>query len=116
MSINEITPAPPGTTTQWQGLWMYFDKGLIMEFTQEGQGMPYQPKLAGYTFPLGEAVLGNIYELFQIWGIAIPEGPFYLQSIDLGQQLWDLGLLPSTAEYHQHMEVDFIQIIEGKEQ
>jgi hypothetical protein len=53
---------------------------------------------------------------FQDWGIVIPEGPFYLQSIDLIQQLNMLGVLPSSLEQRQHMEVDFIQIIEGKEQ
>jgi hypothetical protein len=54
--------------------------------------------------------------MFQDWGIVIPEGPFYLQSIDLMQQLSVLGGLPSSVEHHQHMEVDSIQIIEGKEQ
>ena len=51
-----------------------------------------------------------------VGGIAIPEGPFYLQNIDFVQQLSVLGGLPSSVEHHQHMEVDFIQIIEGKEQ
>jgi hypothetical protein len=53
---------------------------------------------------------------FQGWGIVIPEGPFYLQGTDLIQQLSVLGGLSSSVEHHQLMEVDLIQIIEGKEQ
>jgi len=48
--------------------------------------------------------------------LSVPEGAFYLQGIDFVQQLSGLGVLPGSGENHQHMEVDFIQIIEGKEQ
>ncbi len=116
LSINQIPPAPPGETNQWQGLWLYFNQGLVLQISQEEQMVYWNPTTAYYTFPLGVAILDNIHKMFQGWGIVIPEGPFYLQSIDFIQQLSVLGVLPSSVEHHQHMEVDFIQIIEGKEQ
>jgi hypothetical protein len=116
MSINQIPPAPVGKTYQWQGLWLYFNQGLVLQISQEGQMVYWNPTTAYYAFPLGAVILDNIHNLFQGWGIAIPEGAFYLQGIDFVQQLSVLGILPSSVENHQHMEVDFIQIIEGKEQ
>jgi hypothetical protein len=117
MSINAIPSAPPGQTRQWQGLWLYFDHGLKVEFSTEDQNVVYDEKTAGFTFYFGANMLANIYQLFGVYGIAIPEGPFNLQAIDFVQQLADLGVSdPADIEYHQHMEVDFIQIIEGKEQ
>jgi hypothetical protein len=77
----------------------------------------YDEKTAVYTFYFGASMLDNIYQLFGVYGISIPEGPFYLQGINFVQQLADLDASdPANIEYHQHMEVDFIQIIEGKEQ
>jgi hypothetical protein len=117
MSINAIPNAPSGQTRQYQGLWLYFDHGLILEFSMEGQNVYYNENTGIFDFYLGENMLDNIYELFGRSGIAIPEGPFYLQGINFVQQLWELDVNdPANIEYHQHMEVDFIQIIEGKEQ
>ena len=83
----------------------------------EGQNVYYNENTGIFDFYLGENMLDNIYELFGRSGIAIPEGPFYLQGINFVQQLWELDVNdPANIEYHQHMEVDFIQIIEGKEQ
>jgi hypothetical protein len=39
----------------------------------------------------------------------------YLESIDFLQQLFQLDQ-PSTVQHHQHMEIDSIRIIEGKQQ
>jgi hypothetical protein len=88
-----------------------------LEFSLEGQYVYYNEKTGIFDFYLGGNMLDNIYELFGLWGIVIPEGPFYLQGINFLQQLWELGVNdPANIEHHQHMEVDFIQIIEGKEQ
>jgi hypothetical protein len=115
MSINQAPPADPGTTTHWQGLWLYFSHGLILQFSQENQMVYWGPKTGYYTFSLGEPVLDNIYDLFKNAEISIPEEPFYLESVDFVQQLWNLED-PSPVEHHQHMEIDLIQFIEGKEQ
>ena len=74
-------------------------------------------KAAIYSFNLGYNIWGNVYDLFEGAGIGIPEGPFYLESVSLVQVLFSLGgKLPWEIEYQQHMEVDFIQVIEAKEQ
>jgi hypothetical protein len=115
MSINQIPPAPPGTTNHWQSLMLHFNHGLSLQMTQEGQGMFYTPKTATYTFGLGLIIVDNIYQLFQNAGITIPDGPLYLKDIGVVQQLFILDAL-STVEHHQHMEIDSIRIIESKEQ
>ena len=117
MWINAIPNAEPGYTRQWQGLWLYFDQGLKLEYSTVDQYVFNDEKTAVYTFYFGVTMLDNIYQLFGAYGISIPEGPFYLQGISFVQQLTDLDANdPANIEYHQHMEVDFIQIIEGKEQ
>lgn len=110
LSINEQPPAPEGTTSAWQFLSLRFNTGLGLQFTQEGQGLFLSPDTAYYTFNLGWIIVVNIYDLFQNYGIPVPE-PFYLESIDLTQQFWNL-LEPSTVEHQQHMEVDFMRIVE----
>lgn len=115
MSINQIPPAPPGTTNHWQSLMLHFNHGLSLQMTQEGQGIFYTPKTATYTFGLGLIIVDNIYQLFQNVGIAIPDGPLYLRSLGVVQQLFILDEL-STVEHHQHMEIDSIRIIESKKQ
>jgi hypothetical protein len=119
--INQQPPAPPGYTTAYQYFQMEFNAlidgqpmydYLALEFTQPGQAVN-QPGITEvpYSFPLGEINNVNIYSLFQRRGITIPE-PFYLQCVELNQQLENLGQ-PSTIEHHQHMEVDFISIVEA---
>jgi len=112
MSINQIPPAPPGSTGHQQCLWLHFNNDLHIQITQENQSVSYGPTTAIWTFQLGYVTLANIYELFTKAGIAIPE-PLYLHKISFSQQLFELTE-NSTAEHHQHMEVDFIRIIEEK--
>jgi len=114
MSINEIPPAPPGYTNHWQTLILHFNNGLTLQYFQEGQGLYTGSKTAYLTFPLGLIIVDNIYEVFKGAGITIPE-PLYLESIDFLQQLFQLEQ-PSTVQHHQHMEVDSIWVIEGKQQ
>jgi hypothetical protein len=117
MWIDPIPWSFPGYATQWQGLWLYFSGGLKLEFSVEDQYYYPDNNTAVYLFPLGVAILDNIYELFKTWDIQIPEGPFYLEAIVFVQQLVDWNTsVPIDQVYHQHMEVDFVQIIEEKEQ
>lgn len=116
MWVNAIPWAPPGYTNLWQGLWLYFSEGLKLEFSTDDQFFRYDNNMAVYISPLGVPILDNIYQLFRGWDIKIPEGPLYLEAIDFVQQLADLDTSdPGGQEYQQHMEVDFIQIIEAKE-
>jgi hypothetical protein len=114
MSINQIPPAPPGYTNHCQALILRFNNALSLQYVQEGQGLYTGPTTAYLTFPLGLVIVDNIYEMFKGAGITIPE-PLYLEGIDFLQQLLPLDQ-PSTVEHHQHMEIDSIRIIEGKQQ
>ena len=113
MSINEIPPAPLGYTNHWQALILHFNNGLTLQYFQEGQGLYTGSKTAYLTFPLGFVTVDNIYEMFKGAGITIPE-PLYLESIDFLQQLFQLEQ-PSTVQHHQHMEIDSMRIIEGRQ-
>lgn len=113
MSINEVPPAPPGYTNHWQALILHFNNGLTLQYFQEGQGLYTGSKTAYLTFPLGFVIVDNIYEMFKGAGITIPE-PLYLESIDFLQQLFQLEQL-STLRHQQHMEIDSIRIIEGRQ-
>jgi hypothetical protein len=113
MSINHIPPAPPGYTNHYQGLYLYFNNGLVLQLTQDGQGVLLTPTTATWTFDLGLIFVNNIYQMFRDAGITIPE-PLYLYKISFSQQLFELQD-PSTVEHHQHMEIDFISIVEEKE-
>jgi hypothetical protein len=83
--------------------------------SQDGRFVDYNPTTAKWTFPLGLIFVDNIYKMFQVAGIAIPPGGLYLEKIEFIQQLFELED-PSTVEHHQHMEVDFVQIIEEKQE
>jgi hypothetical protein len=113
MSINEIPPAPPGYTNHWQALILYFNNGLSLQYFQEGQGLYTGPNTAYLTFPLGLVIVDNIYEMFKQAGIAVPD-PLYLKGIDFLQQLLPIDQ-PSTVQHHQHMEIDSIRILEGRQ-
>ena len=115
MSINAIPPAEPGETNQFQGLWLYFSKGRVLQLTQEGQGFDYTPMTASYTFELGRIIVDNIYSLFENAGLPVEEESINLHGINFLQQLFDMKE-PSTVDHHQHMEVDFIRVIEAKEE
>jgi hypothetical protein len=115
MSINQIPPAPPGKTNHWQALILDFNNGLSIQYFQEGQGLFTGPNTVYLTFPLGQIIVDNIYERFQKAGITIPNGPLNLESISFLQQLFPLDQ-PSDVEHHQHIKIDSIRIIEGKQQ
>ena len=112
MVINQIPPAPPGATTNWQAFNLMFNNGYMIQFTRPGQLMDYGPKTAHYYFDPSIMIVENIYDLFHGAGISIPE-PLYLETIDFIQQLFDLEEPPDVA-HHQEMEVDFIRIIGRK--
>jgi hypothetical protein len=115
MSINQIPAAPQGYTNQYQGLWLHFNNGLVLQYTQEGQGIYYTPTTATYIFEPGLIIVDNIYQLFQIAQIPIPAGDMYLEEISFVQQLFPLDNL-SDVEHHQRMKIDSIRIIEEKQQ
>ncbi|MBM4333270.1 MAG: hypothetical protein FJ117_18970 [Deltaproteobacteria bacterium] len=114
MSISSVPPADPGTTTHWQGLWLHFNNGLVIQLSLDGQFVYWNPTTAYYTFAPGFIIVDNIYKMFQNYDITIPEH-LNLLAIDFVQQLTDLQD-PSIIEHRQHMEVDFIRIVEGKVQ
>ena len=115
MSINQIPPSPPGTTAHYQGLWLFFNHGLALQLSQDGQFVNYSPTTAMRTFDLGLISVENIHKMFQDAGITIPPGDLYLEKIDFAQQLFELAG-PSAVEHRQHMEVDFIRIVEEKQE
>ena len=110
------TPAPPDNwgADHFQGVLLHFSGGLSLLFSQGG----YDPivdhsKAALYAFTPGNTIwVDKIYRLFQDAGITIPPGPFYLWDIRFDQLLF---YTYPDAEYHAHMVVDFIRIIEAAE-
>jgi hypothetical protein len=111
MTINQIPPAPPGTTNHYQGLWLMFNHGLVIQLSTD-QFISYTPQTAYWTFNLGVIFFRNIYKMFEEAGVAIEE-PLYLEWISFSQQLFELEE-ESPLVYRQRMEVDFIRIIEEK--
>lgn len=109
MDINQIPPALPGETTNWQAFNLMFNNGYNIQFSRPGQLMDYGPKTAHYYFEPSYMIVENIYDLFRGAGVAISE-PLYLEVIDLIQQLLDLEE-PSTIAHHQEMEMDYVRII-----
>jgi hypothetical protein len=102
-----------GTTTQhWQALLLDFNEGRLLQMTQTGQGLGSIGPTATYTFALGSNMNLNIFEMFQNAGISIPD-PFYIESISFIQQLSQESH-PPIAENSQHMEIDYIRLIEEK--
>jgi hypothetical protein len=116
MWTNPIPYAPPGYTDHYQGLFLRFNQSLELMFTQPEENVDLGPDVVSYIFPLGSAVFGNLYYFFQNQGIAIPE-IFYLNNISFLQQLlMAFETEENSTGCQQHMEVDFIQIIEEKDQ
>jgi hypothetical protein len=115
MWINERTPASPGYTNDWQFLWLGFNNGLGIQYSTQGQGVYMGSNVGYFEFNPNLIVVDNIYDLFKIWEITIPPGDLYLNEISFVQQLFLLDD-PSTVQHHQHMRIDGIWIIEGKQQ
>jgi hypothetical protein len=69
MSINQIPPAPSGSTGHQQCLWLHFNNDLHIQVTQEDQSVYYGPTTAIWTFQLGYVAMANIHELFTKAGI-----------------------------------------------
>ena len=109
---SEFASSAPADTGDWQALNLLFNNGYRIQFSRPGQIMYYSPTTAHYYFNPSVTVVGNVYDFFQGAGIGISE-PLYLETIDFIQQLFDLEE-PSTMEYRQQMEVDFIRIIGRK--
>jgi hypothetical protein len=114
MSINEIPPTPAGTTKHYQGLWLVFNNGLVLQLSTD-QFIAYTPQTAYWSFELGRIFVNNIYKIFQDSGITIPAGDLYLERLEFVQQLFELEAV-SPVLHRQRMEVDFIRLIEEKQQ
>jgi hypothetical protein len=112
--IDEMSIAPAEVPASSQYLLLSFTDKLALEISQDGQMEYWNDVTAYYTFPLGVIIVENIYEMFKGGGMTVPE-PFYLRMISFNQFLYGLSA-PSSAEHHQRMRVDFIRIVEGKEQ
>jgi len=116
LSINEVPPAPEGYTAHWQVLILYFNDGALkLQFSIDDQWVDLGwPNVGYYPFTPEAIMLDNIHQLFMNYGIEIPE-PLYLNRIGFGQQLWELED-PSTVQQIQTMRVDFIRVIEEKQE
>jgi hypothetical protein len=95
---------------------LYFNEGdLNLQFSIDDQWVDLGwPNVGYYTFTPEAIMIDNIHQLFNNWGIGIPE-PLYLNRIGFGQQLYELED-PSTVEHTQTMRVDFIRVIEEKQE
>ena len=68
-----------------------------------------------WNFELGRVFVNDIYKIFQDSGIAIPADDLYLEKLEFVQQLFELEEA-SPVLHRQRMEVDFIRLIEEKQQ
>jgi hypothetical protein len=128
MSINEIPPAPAGTTKHCQGIWGLFNHGLVIQLSTD-QFVSYTPQTAYWDFELIRTFVNNNYpgsrrpralpvglhRIFQDSGNAIPADDLYLGRLEFVQQLFELEEI-SPVLHCQRMEVDFIRLIEEKQQ
>jgi len=114
MWINQRTPAAPGYTNDWQFLWLGFNNGLGIQYSTQGQGVYLGSTCGNFEFDPNLIIVDNIYELFEAAGITIPPGDLYLRNIAFIQQLSILEE-NSDMEHHQHMKIDSIRIVEGKQ-
>ena len=108
-------PAPPPNwkADHYQSVRFDFSKGYSLLFSQ-GEYDPVwdRTKTAHYTFPLGYIIVNRVHDLFERAGIQVPEGPFYLWSIGFHQLLFNAY---EDSEYREHMEVDFVRVVEEGE-
>ncbi|MBU0988454.1 MAG: hypothetical protein KKH68_14485, partial [Proteobacteria bacterium] len=104
-----------GSSTQhWQALVLNFNEGRFLQLTRSGQGIVMNDTTVSYSFYLGAKTGLNIFEMFQNADISIPN-PFYIESISFIQQLFEESQ-PTTTKTSQHMEVDYIRLIEEKQE
>jgi len=96
---SAVTPFAPETYS-WQD--------MVLGFNDHGW-----PSMAYYSFTPGELTGGNIYQLLLNAGVEIPD-QLNLDEIGFGQGLEELAE-PSTVEHSQHMKIDFLRIIEEKQ-
>jgi hypothetical protein len=110
LSINERPP----DGYHWQVMMLYFNSGdLNLQYSVDWQWADLGwPNVSYRSFTPEAIMIGNIYEMFNNAGIQIPE-PLTLNMIAFGQQLHELPD-PSTTQHVQHMEVDFIRVIDAK--
>jgi hypothetical protein len=121
LTINELPPAPAGYTTGWQYFSMNFNSGpgteiISVQFSKNGHWAPSDLSIGTniyYFVSLGEDSSFNIYSIFQESGLEVPE-PLFLVQVVFNQTLWYLSE-PSTVQHHQHMEVDYIRVLDGRE-
>lgn len=121
LSINELPPAPEGSTSSWQYFSLNFNSGpgteiISVQFSKNGHWAPSDLSSGTniyYFVSLGQDSSFNIHSIFQESNLEIPE-PLYLVQAVFNQTLWYLSE-PSTVEHHQHMEVDYIRVLDGRE-
>jgi hypothetical protein len=93
---------------------LIFNHDLVIQLSTD-QFVSYTPQTAYWTFDLGRIFVNNIYKIFQDSGIAIPAVDLYLERMEFVQQLFELEDI-SPVLHRQRMEVDFIRLIEEKQQ
>jgi hypothetical protein len=110
---SAVTPYAPETCS-WQDMVLGFNnRSICLEFSN-GQWKDHGwPSMAYYSFTPGELTGGNIYQLLLDAGVDIP-AQLNLDEIGFGQGLEELAE-PSTVEHFQFMKIDFLRIIEEKQ-
>lgn len=109
ISIINKPEAPEGYTNDYQGLWLFFNNGLIIQLSYDSF-VKWHENTAYWMFYPGYRMLDNIHGILQYYNLEIPD-PLYLESINITQQLLNSSDSPLDAK--QHMEVDFFRVIGG---
>jgi len=110
MDINPRPPDPPGTTSHWQNLTMYFNNNIRMQISTD-QFVFSQSPTCYVAFDPNYIIVDNLYRIFtEICGMNVPQN-LQLETIHFVQQI---SYTPDSQQYHQQMEVDFIRIIDMK--
>jgi hypothetical protein len=91
-----------------------YRNSLVIQLSTD-QFVSYTSQTAYWTFELGRIFVNNIYKVFQDSGITIPAGDLYMERLDFVQQLFELEDV-SPVLHRQRMEIDFIRLIEEKQQ
>jgi hypothetical protein len=108
MDINPRPPDPPGVTSHWQSLNLYFNNNVSIQLSTD-QFVMRQSPTCYLSFNPNNIIVDNIYRMFtELCGMSVPQN-LQLETIHFVQQI---SYTPDTQQYHQQMEIDFIRIID----
>jgi hypothetical protein len=111
MAMANPPLAPEGFTGQYQGFWLQFNNGTILQFSVEGQFVGWGDNTGYFEFTPGKYTNSNIYKMFQELGFSFSE-PLTLNYIDFVQEIIINGRQDFACT--QQMEIDFVRIVDAK--